>query len=219
MHTIDRLSKGAAALAATLLLAQAAHAGPPLICHPFVIGAAPALPWKESEEWRAPRGDYDVGRLAGDVLALLNPETPTLARMENLRRATIYAADDSRAAEALLAAILGRTHEPRANPRESALSSFDAGYLLESYRQFNVAIGQGMPGGKSRTALPSAFGEDGYALVMKAAAELPERSAEIEFAASLMTSDAAASERHRMAAAAHAPPGSLLALNIARWGS
>jgi hypothetical protein len=218
MPTVGQTAKSIAVLLGLFLLVPTAHAGPPLICHAFVIGAAPALPWAESQNWRAPRRDYDVDRLSTDLLALLSADAPVLARMENMRRATIYAAEDRRAAADLLAALLERAREPQRDAREAALRSFDAGYLIESYRQYNVALSQGMTG-KARAGLPVDPDSDGYALVTAAAAALPEQAAEIEFAASLMTDDAATSERHRAIAAARAAPGSQLAINLEAWGS
>ena len=98
MLNVRHLAKSTAVLLAFLLFVRSAQAGPPLICHPFVVGTAPALPWADSPNWRAPRPDYDVERLTGDLLALLSSEAPVLARMENIRRATIYAASERRAA-------------------------------------------------------------------------------------------------------------------------
>ena len=71
-----------------------ALAGPPLLCFPMSIEASASLPWGTGG-WKAPRADYDRARLVDDTVARLAPATPTLIRMETLRRATIYAADDA----------------------------------------------------------------------------------------------------------------------------
>ncbi len=52
--------------------------------------------------------------------------------MENLRRATIYAARDRKAAAELMSALMKRAE---AGGSRDALAWFDAGYLVESYRQ------------------------------------------------------------------------------------
>jgi hypothetical protein len=70
------------AVAALMLVATAAHAGPPLICHPFQTGQTSLLPWANAPGWNTPDPSYDVTRLVADTTRLLAPETPVLARME-----------------------------------------------------------------------------------------------------------------------------------------
>jgi hypothetical protein len=94
----------AATVAGLLAVSTAATAGPPLICHPFDAGPAAVLPWGQGPGWNTPDRSYDVERLTADTLRLLSPEAPVRARMENLRRATIYASKDRRVAAELLAA-------------------------------------------------------------------------------------------------------------------
>jgi hypothetical protein len=194
--------------AAFVALAAPALAGPPLICHPFETGAAALLPWtKNTANWNAPDSSYDLSRLTTDTMRLLTSEAPILTRMENLRRATIYAARDTAVARQLLAAMLGRA---LATP--SAVSYFDAAYLIESYRQ--GSYGYGTPQARDSWRLePPPAGLDGYVLMKKAIA-LAGPSAEMEFAASLMT-QGAASSAHRAKAAAAAAPHSLVARNLA----
>jgi len=207
------------ALVAALPLAQAV-AGPPLICHPFIADGEALLPWIErSNDWRSPDPAYDVDRLAGDTLRLLSPDAPVLARMENLRRATIYASSDPHAAGELLEGVLDRTEKSPLDAASQALAWFDAGYLIESYRQHSPIDGVDMLAA-SRFAharpLPVELETlDGYALVQKAMTLAPESRAEMGFAASLMTREPVAG-RHRERAAADAPQGSLLAANLAR---
>jgi hypothetical protein len=183
-----------------LTLAAPSEAGPPLICHRFDAGGAALLPWSDAPGWKTPDPRYDVRQLTTDTLRLLTPDAPVLARMENLRRATIYAAQDKTVAAELLAAVTSRLE--RAG--DDALAWFDAGYLIESYRQARGIAGWDMA---------AAIGHDGYSLVRKAM-KLAGGSPEMEFAASLMKSGAEYAN-HRRRALAAAKPGSLLAKNLA----
>jgi hypothetical protein len=194
-----------AAFALFGLMSGTAEAGPPLICHPFDAGSAPLLPWGPGPSWNSPLRSYDIQRLTADTLQLLTPATPVLARMEIMRRATIYAGQDKKVAAALLKAVLDRAKALPQDSRDS-MTWFDAGYLIESYRQNEHTAGWNM--------LASAPGVDGYGHVRKAI-QLAGQSAEMEFAASLMTQGASAAE-HRRRAIAGAPEGSLLARNIAK---
>jgi hypothetical protein len=141
-----------------------------------------------------------VQQLTSDVLKLLTPEAPVLARMENMRRATIYAAQDKRVAAELLAAVVSRTAKSADDP----LAWFDAGYLIESYRQASGMFQWDMLAGLDR---------DGYSFVRKAIAHAGA-NAEMEFAASLMQRGASA--EHRRRALDGASPGSLLAKNLSQ---
>ena len=188
------------AVALTLLLAVPAisKAGPPLICHPFQTDGSPLLMWGDGPGWNTPNRRYDVRNLTTDTLRLLSPDAPILTRMENLRRATIYASQNERVADELLSAVLVRAHA--SSPSAQAL--FDAGYLIESFKQAAHML--------PASRVPKV---DGYAMVTRAMA-LSGPSAEIEFAASLMTTGETA-QAHRRRAQAGAPTGSLLARNIA----
>jgi hypothetical protein len=220
MSTATRWLNPSLALAAAVLLVQAANAGPPLICHPFTTENAPSLPWTGAPGWRATQAGYDVRRLTADTLALLGPNVPVLARMETMRRASIYASTNPQAATELLSALLALERAPARDPHAAALAEFDAGYLIESYRQ---------QGEIDKTEMLTAFARssgvplstlDGYALVENAVAMKTSDVAAMEFAASLMTTDKAAAARHRDSATAAATPGSLLARNIsAAWGA
>jgi hypothetical protein len=219
MSPIHRSMRVLAVLAAGIALAPAAFAGPPLICHPFVTDAgAPLLPWAEGRGWRLPDPAYDVTGLAADTLELLSADAPILARMENMRRATIYAEADPRIAAALLHALLERTETAPSDARAAALEWFDAGYLLETYRQLGVVYEHEMLPGKERfvALVPAELAQlDGSELVQKALRLAPAAAAELEFAASLMTRQPL-TETHRQRAAAVAAPGSLVARNLAR---
>jgi hypothetical protein len=219
MPTPARLLRRIAALAAALLLAHAANAGPPLICHPFATDGSPSLPWTGAPGWRAPDPSYDARHLTADTLALLGPDTPIVARMETMRRATIYASASASAANDLLRAVLVRLKSPGPDQRVAALAWFDAGYLIESYRQQSEIDKADMLEAYARSgANPKAAQLHGYDLVEKAIEVTPSDAAAMEFAASLMTTDKAAAKRHRDNATAGAAPGSLLAANItAMW--
>jgi hypothetical protein len=200
----DRVLKLVAASAVFAMMSGTAEAGPPLICHPFDAGSAPLLPWGPGPGWNSPDRSYDLQRLTADTLKLLTPSTPVLARMEIMRRATIYAGQDQKVAAALMKALQDRA---KALPPDSRDASawFDAGYLVETYRQNEGAAGWKMLAGSE---------VDGYAYVKKAL-QLAGPNAEMEFAASLMTQGSGAAE-HRRRAAAGASAGSLLAKNLAR---
>ena len=220
MSTAARWLTPCVALAAALLVARAASAGPPLICHPFTTDNAASLPWTDAHTWRAIEARYDVGRLAPDTLALLGPDAPVIARMETLRHATIYAATSPQAANKLLNAVLARANETAGDSHAAALAEFDAGYLIESYRQQSEIDKTDMLAVFARSSGVPLSTLYGYARVEKAIAMKPRDAAAMEFAASLMTADKAAITQHRANASAGAEPGSALARNIKEfWGT
>jgi hypothetical protein len=147
----------AMSLAAALFAARPALAGPPLLCFPFDIGAARSLPMGTGG-WRTVDPTYDVTHLVDDTLALLTPSTPVIVRMETLRRATVYASSNPKAAEALLSALQARAAVRTA---EAPLAVFDFGYLVETYKQAKPIFA---------AAIPSVDRIDGYQLVLKARA-------------------------------------------------
>jgi hypothetical protein len=123
----------AAAFAAVSFAATPAVAGPPFICHAFELSGSPSLPWGNSTAagWNSPDPAYDVTKLTADVTRLLTPSMPVSARMETLRRATIYASRDRAIAASLL-----KTLEAKAQANATdANALFDAGFLTEAYRQ------------------------------------------------------------------------------------
>jgi hypothetical protein len=200
---------------ASMVVATTAEAGPPLICHQFETGSAKLLTWGQgSGGWNTPDRSYDVKRLTADTLALLSPDAPVLARMENMRRATIYASQDERIAAELLAAVMQRAQADTAKGRDP-LAWFDAGYLVESYRQASHIYKWDMlnPGEKSAWKLRAEpNGVDGYTFVKKALSLLGTNP-EMEYAASLMKEGPVSAE-HRRRALAGAAAGSLLAKNL-----
>ena len=204
----------------TLCFASVALAGPPLICHAFEIGQAKSLPLA-SNSWNLSGSEnYDTNNLANDTLEILQPDTPVLVRMETLRRATLYARKDPLAAKALLAKLHARATSAESSGHPDALAWFDAGYLVETYKQW---IGQDLPhmtDGMRLDANPAA-GVDGYAWVKEAialrAAALKGDDAQMEFAAALITLSGPREEhaQHAQKAIAGAKSDALLAQNLA----
>jgi hypothetical protein len=219
MHKLtDRVLKLAAGLAVFTAMSGTAEAGPPLICHPFDAGSSALLPWGSGPGWNTPDRGYDVQRLTADTLRLLTPTAPVLARMENMRRATIYAGQDRTVAAALLKAVIDRAKSARPGSNDP-MSWFDAGYLIETYRQnegtarFNMLADSERVLAEFRSA---PHGAEGYGFVLKAL-QFAGQNPEMEFAASLMQRGTIAAE-HRRRAVAGAPKGSLLAKNLASIG-
>lgn len=213
-YTNTRVRYFASALAAVLLLATAALAGPPLICHAFDIGKAKSLPWI-SHTWNLSGSeDYDLKNLVPDTLAVLGSNAPVLVHMETLRRATLYARQDPHAARELLAKVVARSSEAENAGHPDALADFDAGYLIETYRQW---IGKSLPHmtDSMRMDPNPASGRDGYALVKKAIA-LRGQDPEMEFAAALITLEGPqdAHREHVQKAIAGAKEDALLAQNL-----
>jgi hypothetical protein len=152
-------------------------------------------------------------------LALLSPDAPILDRMENMRRATIYADENPRMAAELLRAVVERTKTKPADARAEALEWFDAGYLVETYRQLGLIYQHEMRPAHSRwtSLVPEELAElDGYALVQKAITLAPESRAELEFAAALMSREPLMT-MHFQHAASSTQAGSLLAQNLAHY--
>ena len=194
----------AALMAASLSLAAAIYAGPPLICHAIQIGNAKSLPWV-SEAWNLSGGEtYNLTDLVPDTLGILNPNTPVLVRMETLRRATLYAKKDPMVAKELLVKLHARATDAESASHPDALAWFDAGYLVETYKQW-----------MDKAANPAA-GINGYAWVKKALA-LRGNDSQMEFAAALITF-AGPQDEHRQhveRATAGAKNDALLAENLA----
>jgi hypothetical protein len=213
-----------------LLVEQMPLAGPPLICHPIEIGNSRSLPWGDVSDWRAVKPDYDLNRLVEDTLALLTPEYPVLARMETLRRATIYAVwarydrevgfvvKNEKVADELLTRLMGRIRESVRNNHSYMITLFDAGYLQSCYQQANYH--------SSKSTNKSATSEgysmmrkalDGYTMVRKAAGGRGG-TAEMEFAAALASKSPQQPLhlQHLQRAVAGAQEGTLLGRNIVK---
>ena len=205
----------AAIFKAILLFADCALAGPPLICHALEIGQAKSLPLA-SQSWNLSGSEnYETRNLAKDTLEILAPDTPVLVRMETLRRATLYARKDPVAAKELLARLHARATSAESAGHPDALAWFDAGYLVETYKQW---IGANLPhvtDGMRMDPNPAA-GVDGYAMIKKAIA-LHGDDAQMEFAAALITLSGPRKEhaQHAQKAIAGAKSDALLAQNLA----
>ncbi len=205
-----------AVCAVLVALQRNAEAGPPLICHPFDIGAAKSLPWS-GDLWNlSGKSDYDLGRLVEDTMALLTPSTPVIVRMETLRRATLYAEKDQRIAEVLLARLKTQAQDAEAKGHPDALAWFDLGYLVETYKQAHLTYRKLPSGSYEPVFQPNpATGLDGYAWVLKAI-NLRGQDPEMEFAAALITHypRQKSHDEHLRKARAGATDGSLLARNL-----
>lgn len=195
-------------IAAVVFFARPALAGPPLICHPFEVESGKLIAWGTGSGWNTPDRSYDIKRLIADTTAVLTPDAPILTRMENMRRATIYAMRDPVIANELLKAVTARALATTTDGR----AWFDAGYLIESYKQAVHLREDRKPELRAWAAVEETIRVDGYNWVKKAMA-MSAPSAEMEFAASLMTQGSLAAS-HRAKAIAAAPRGSILAKNL-----
>lgn len=198
------LSRVALTIALALVAAKPALAGPPLICRPFDIGTASSLPWNTGPNWKGTVTSYDVSHVTTDTVALLTDATPILVRMETLRRAAIYATTEKRAATELFNALMTRAKAAGPDGKLAALSLFDAGYLVESYKQLDHINGWS-------GSLVSAV--DGRAMVERSL-DLRGGDPAIAFAASLMT-QGASQANHLRQAQEGAKADRLLAKNLA----
>lgn len=208
MRTTSRSTRDtslrAGIIALTLLAAAAvarpAFAGPPLLCHPFDIGAAKSLPWSGASSWFDGEPGYDIKHLADDTVAVLTPAVPVIVRMETLRRAAIYASRDRNSARQLLLIITDRARGD-ASGKTDPLTLFDAGYLTETLREVG-RVGERSnqlgPDAASMSALVQNV--DGYALVQKSLAMRPADGS-IELASALI---AASSGNRKAEYASHA---------------
>jgi hypothetical protein len=199
-HTLSRFAVGVAAI--VLGFSTFALAGPPIICHAINIGSAETLPWVDLS-YRKGSGNYDLSNLPHDTLAILDLNPSVLVHMETLRRATIYAAQDSQIAKQLILRLHARAESAGAD-REGGLAWFDVGYLAETYRQW---LGAGEPN--------PARNIEGYAWVEKAIG-LRGSDPEMEFAAALitLTGPARNHSEHVQKALAGANTDALLAQNL-----
>jgi hypothetical protein len=217
-------------LSILLLIEQILQAGPPLICHPIEIGNSRSLPWGDASDWRAVKRDYDLNRLVEDTLALLTADTPVLARMETLRRATVYAVwarydrevgftvKNEKVADVLLTRLMDRIRESVRNNHSYMIALFDAGYLQSCFQQANSHSGRSA----DKTANTEGYSMmrkalDGYTMVRKAVAGRGG-TAEMEFAAALASKfpQQPMHIQHLQRAVAGAQEGTLLARNIVK---
>jgi hypothetical protein len=215
-----RISSRIAPLVVTTLLIgiQPALAGPPLLCHPFDIGNARSLPW-DASSWSNGRPDYNVKNVVADTEALLTPSTPVIVRMETLRRAALYASRDAQVAKQLITAFNTRATSSVGADNTNPLAFFDAGYLIETFRQIALLEGERDFRDGARAARAAVEGADGYALVEKTLRMRPNEPA-IEFAAALIArgNQQASFAEHAAKARQGAVQDTLLAKNITQLG-
>jgi hypothetical protein len=198
-HTL-LVTIGFAALGAMFV----AHAGPPLICHPYDIGGAKSLPWNSGTNWDNPDPSYNLKNLASDTVAILDRSPTVLVRMETLRRAVLYGSNDHEAARALLSQLKAREAASETRKAPGAAAIFDYGYFLSSLKQIEWMYKEDLTSGI-----------DGYQFVQKALAIEPD-SSEMHFAAAIIASSPPRpSERdEHLRKARAAGNDSLLALNL-----
>lgn len=190
-------------IAALVFLAVPAQAGPPLICHTIDIGNAKSLPWISHDWSLTGTENYDTSKLALDTMAILNGNATVLVHMETLRRATLYARTNPRAAKELFVKLVARANDADSAGHAGGLARFDAGYLAEAYGQLLV-----------KDQNPAA-GLDGYAWV-KQALSIRGNDPQMEFAAALITLSGPAAEHRAYVekALAGAKTDPLLARNL-----
>ena len=181
-----------------------AQAGPPLICHPYNVGDAKSLAWGSGSGWDNADRSYNTKNLVNDTLSILDQSPAVLVRMETMRRAVIYGSRDHDAARVLLAKLRDREVTAEKLKSPAATAFFDYGYFLTSLKQIEWMYKEDLTSGI-----------DGYEFVKRALAINPE-SAEMHFAAAIMTSSpprpAERDEHLKRARAAKADP--LLAENL-----
>jgi hypothetical protein len=195
----------AALLAVLFLFATSALAGPPLLCHSFDIGSAKSLPWI-SHDWNLNgRESYNLNNLVSDTVALLDADSTVLVHMETLRRATLYAQKDPIVAKRLFITLVSRSDTAAQTPN-AALASFDAGYLAEAFKQYELI---------SKSTNDPAHNVDGYALIKKAI-QLRGNDPQMEFAAALVTLSGPAADQadHAQKALAGSKSDPLLEHNL-----
>jgi hypothetical protein len=201
------------AAALVLAVSTPALAGPPLLCHPFDIGAAPSLPWDGAGGWFQGKSDYPIDRLVADTEAILQPGTPVIVRMETLRRAAIYASRDAAVARTLVDRLSATARAGAKAP--DALASLDAAYLIEALHQVTM-LGQS---GEFRDRVPGVTraleGRDAAPFLAAALKGRPSDPS-VAFAAALiaMGKDKHASNDYAARARAGASADALLARNI-----
>jgi hypothetical protein len=200
---------------AVLSLATPALAGPPLLCHPYDIGAAKSLPWIGEKTWFEGRSDYKLENLLADTEALVTPSTPVIVRMETLRRAAIYASTDPKVANALLKRFISRAEAAEEAGRPDALAYLDAAYLAGAFNEITMLSREKDWTSRAAVARSAKGSLDAYALIKKSVALRPG-DATIQFAAALISSDEHRGEypAHAAKARAGADNDALLSRNL-----
>lgn len=216
-----RSATGILTLVALAATADVAMAGPPLLCHPFDIGTAKSLTWDNSNGWQGRAGATNMTTLVADTEALLTSDTPVIVRMETLRRAAIYASTDAQVATELFTRMQARA----SSAKSGGLETFDAGYLIETFRQISdMERWTRDDGSKIQfAALKSLVGKaDGEAMVQQTLAARNGEPA-LEFAAALIAASDKGRQadylKHAQKARAGAAQDALLAKNLGHIGT
>ena len=150
-----------------------------------------------------------------DTETLLTPSTPTIVRMETLRRASIYASRERALAEQLIAAMMRRVRAADQAGAPDALALFDAGYVVEAMSELEqFGLHMKAFAGLERELAGITHSFESRPLLERSATLRPG-DASIEFALGLI-SRAAESEAHLQKARAAAGQDALLANNLAR---
>jgi len=186
-----RISKLLVLIALIGLMAPArwALSGPPLICHGVDVPEGKSLPWGKDASTRSP--SYNASNVVNDALEFLTPQMPVLTRMETLRRATLYIDRNKSQADDLLGHLMARALDAEAGGRPDALAWFDAGYIIQCYRQTGTprSFGPGVTKGEGASSI------EGYSWVAKAIAlQGTKVDPGLEVGAALMTADSRAPE-------------------------
>lgn len=181
------LTLAAAALATTLVVGPA-EAGPPLLCHEIQIGEIKSLPWGDDTFKKS--ADYSPASVVDDTLKLLDGELPVLARMETLRRATLYIERDSAKADQLLGSLLTRTLDAEVvmEAKVLALRYFDAGYFAATLQQAGIETAFGPANGKH-----DLHRVPGYAWMVRAY-KMADLDGDMAFGLALVTADSRMTE-------------------------
>jgi hypothetical protein len=216
-----RSATGILTLVALAATADVAMAGPPLLCHPFDIGTAKSLTWDTSHGWQGRVGATNMKTLVADTEALLTPDTPVVVRMETLRRAALYASTDAQVATELFTRMQARA----SGAKRGALETFDAGYLIETFRQISKMKGWTRDDGAQiqLAALQSLVDKaDGEGMIQQSLAARNGDPA-IEFAAALIAGSYPARRadylKHAQKARAGAAQDALVAKNLGHIGT
>ena len=168
--------------AAAVLIASPAFAGPPLLCHPYDIGAARSLPWSGAQGWFDGDPAYRIDQVVTDTEALLTPATPVIVRMETLRRAAIYASADGPLAARLLERFVKRAEASANGGQPDALAWLDAAYLAGAYREMSMLSSDSRFAARGN-GLRAALGETKDAALIARSIALRPDDASIRFAA------------------------------------
>jgi hypothetical protein len=213
MHSHTRHIVMSAVIVVTM--AAPALAGPPLLCRPYDTGGARSLPWNGSGGWQGELPGYKLENLIADTEAVLTPSTPVIARMETLRRASLYASRDRAIASQLLTRLLSRANAGDAKGTPDALALLDAAYVAGAFHEISMMGREGEFRNRAAAVREALGRNDAYALIQRSIAARPD-DASIQFAAALIASDGhrGAYQQHAEKARKGVAKDALLARNI-----